>query len=197
MPNHNDQEDRTLVMTINTNPIDPCPARRAGALARRPAAEPSERGRAAQAATRESSEPAAAVVAPDVSPSLPWVLAFPSYRVAVDHIRRGAFRDGCGCPLALALREAGLSDVYIATSAVHVSTTRIEMSDSVRDWVAAFDDGEAVPSFELVICPGATAAADPVALMAEEIEASQPGEVCDAWAAVDGLLPAGAAKAWT
>lgn len=63
-------------------------------------------------------------------------------RVTREHIAKGTPKNGCACPIALALRAAGFQ-VHVTPYFILTGRRTVPLPYSARDFIGMFDSGKA------------------------------------------------------
>lgn len=71
--------------------------------------------------------------------------------VTAEHIRRGEPNDPWFCPISLALKDIGFDSPTVLSSVIEIGKKRIKHSKKMKDFIALFDDDEAVSPHTFLI----------------------------------------------
>lgn len=74
-------------------------------------------------------------------------------KVTQEHIDNGGLRNCRACPVALALIDAGYSEVAVSADGLYISDSfgRLEVPPAVAKFIKAFDSGYQVWPFEFAL----------------------------------------------
>lgn len=68
--------------------------------------------------------------------------------VTQEHIDRGTKKECSKCPVALALKDAGFPNAFVGVFSIWpFEMTRLDVSNEVEEFIAAFDCGSIVKPF--------------------------------------------------
>lgn len=72
-------------------------------------------------------------------------------RVTQEHIDKGIRNDVCLCPVALALKSAGICEPYVTGDEIEVGSASYSPPEKVTNFIFKFDAGESVRPFKFSV----------------------------------------------